>query len=625
MKISFQGDLSKLTRGINILAPELGFEIGEGELEVTAQRAAGDLKVNRSGNKAIISFEKDIHFFRGLGLLIEAVSKGKENFTITETPQFTTNGAMFDCSRNAVMKPETVKTIMRKMAIMGLDTLMLYTEDTYEVPQRPYFGYLRGRYSHEELAELDQYAEKLGIEIVPCIQTLAHLAQALKWNVMAEYRDTEDILLADNEKTYEFIEELIAAASRPFRSKRIHIGMDEAHGLGLGRYLDLYGYQRRFEIMLRHLEKVLAITQKYGLEPMIWSDMFFRLGSKTGDYYDLESQIPEDIIEKIPKGVRFVYWDYYHKDEAFYREWIKRHRSLGSEPIFAGGIWTWAGMCLNYGKTFVNTNSALTACKKEGVKDVFATLWGDDGGENNYYAALLGLQLFAEHGYSRELTEGKLKERFEFCTKGSFEAFLDFKYFDETPGTSPDNLDAYNPSKYLLWQDLFLGLFDANIKGLPLSEHYGKLAEKFHAYKKDANWGFLFNMYERLAIVLAKKAELGLRIRDNYQAGEKKALAKLVEEELPELHKEISLLRSEHRKLWHHTYKPFGWEVLDIRYGGMLSRLDTVIWRLEEYLAGNIAEIPELEEEKLTFNGGEEGTIVQVNRYRRIATPTSEF
>ena len=55
-------------------------------------------------------------------------------------------------------------------------------------------------------------------------------------------------------------------------------------------------------------------------------------------------------------------------------------------------------------------------------------------------------------------------------------------------------------------------------------------------------------------------------------------------------------MRSEHRKLWHQTYKPFGWEVLDIRYGGMLSRLDTVIWRLEEYLAGNIAEIPELEE-----------------------------
>ena len=60
------------------------------------------------------------------------------------------------------------------MAILGLDTLLLYTEDTYEVPQRPYFGYLRGRYSHEELAELDQYAEKLVTEIVPCIKTMPH-------------------------------------------------------------------------------------------------------------------------------------------------------------------------------------------------------------------------------------------------------------------------------------------------------------------------------------------------------------------------------------------------------------------------------------------------------------------
>ena len=114
-------------------------------------------------------------------------------------PQFNTNGAMFDCSRNAVMKPETVKTIMRKWPSWAL-TPSCSTLKTHTVPQRPYFGYLRGRYSHEELAELDQYAEKLGMN--PLHQTLAHLAQALEWNVMAEYRDTEDILLADNEKTY---------------------------------------------------------------------------------------------------------------------------------------------------------------------------------------------------------------------------------------------------------------------------------------------------------------------------------------------------------------------------------------------------------------------------------------
>ena len=53
--------------------------------------------------------------------------------------------------------------------------LMLYTEDTYEVDNQPYFGYLRGRYSQKELREIDDYAFKHGMELIPAIQTLAHL------------------------------------------------------------------------------------------------------------------------------------------------------------------------------------------------------------------------------------------------------------------------------------------------------------------------------------------------------------------------------------------------------------------------------------------------------------------
>jgi hypothetical protein len=40
---------------------------------------------------------------------------------------------MLDCSRNAVMKVNAVKELIRKCALMGLNSLQLYTEDTYEV------------------------------------------------------------------------------------------------------------------------------------------------------------------------------------------------------------------------------------------------------------------------------------------------------------------------------------------------------------------------------------------------------------------------------------------------------------------------------------------------------------
>jgi N-acetyl-beta-hexosaminidase len=220
------------------------------------------------------------------------------------------------------------------MAVMGLNMMMLYMEDTYEVPGRPYFGYMRGRYSYDELKECDDYANMFGIEIIPCIQTLAHLEQVLKWNYANNMKDTSDILLAECDETYHFIEEMIKAASAPFRSKRIHLGMDEAHNLGLGRYLDKHGYKRRFDIMGSHLNKVKEITDKYGLKPMIWSDMYFRAASENGDYYDEKAEITQELADTVPKGVQLVYWDYYHDDEQFYRNFIKLHEKFGSKPIF---------------------------------------------------------------------------------------------------------------------------------------------------------------------------------------------------------------------------------------------------------------------------------------------------
>ena len=79
---------------------------------------------------------------------------------------------------------------------MGYDTLMLYTEDTYEIDNQPLFGYMRGRYSQKELKELDVYANQYGIELIPCIQTLAHLNTLFRWPEYEKIQDINDILLA---------------------------------------------------------------------------------------------------------------------------------------------------------------------------------------------------------------------------------------------------------------------------------------------------------------------------------------------------------------------------------------------------------------------------------------------
>ena len=216
---------------------------------------------------------------------------------------------------------------------MGLNTAMLYTEDTYESSGRAVLrlsaqdGTLR-----RSCGNWTPMPRCSALRCSHAFRPLAHLEQILQWPAYDEYKDTDAVLIADEDKTYELLEKMIAAASAPFKSKRIHIGMDEAHGIGSGRYKKRHGVKSPFDILNGHLGRVSGICSRLGLKPMIWSDMYFRLGSKSHDYYDLDAVVPPEVIASIPKDARLVYWDYYHLDKAFYADFIDRHRALGSEP-----------------------------------------------------------------------------------------------------------------------------------------------------------------------------------------------------------------------------------------------------------------------------------------------------
>ena len=136
-------------------------------------------------------------------------------------------------------------------------------------------------------------------------------------------------------------------------------------------------------------------------------------------------------------------------------------------------------------------------------------------------------------------------------------------------------------------------------------------------------WRELFEVPVRLSAVLRMKCDIGLRIKAHYDRGEKDRLEAVAREELPKLHREIDRLRKAHRKQWFSTYKPFGWEVLDIRYGGLLARVETAMERLLDYCSGRISRIEELEEERLGFDGfrpGRDPGVGKASLYSRIAS-----
>lgn len=598
MKIHLSGELTGLKIGIDLLKKEWGIELTEEgtPVKVIYRPDSSELKIKYDGEKGEVIYSTVNNFFREMNLWLVNYQL-KKPFELNETIYFDKTGTMIDASRNAVLNSEGAKEFLRQMARLGMNLAMLYTEDTYEVEEYPYFGYLRGKYTKAELIELDDYATNLGIEMIPCIQTLGHLYQVLQYGTHSQIQDTSDVLLVGEPKTYEFLRKIIKAASEPFRSNRIHIGMDEAFGVGTGRYKQLHGEKDTFSIMNEHVQKVVELTDELGLESMMWSDMYFRAGSKTGDYYDTNSQVPSEISDAIP-NVDMVFWDYYHEDKEAYKEYLKRHLDMKQKVIFAGGVWTWNGISPNYGKSFETTKAALAAAKETGIKEVFATMWGDDGGETPIISALPGLQVFADLSYGDQLRPDNLNNVSLFNTGLTFDEFTVLNELDETPGVMTDNLHTSAGSKVLLWQDPLLGRFDKNIDGLPLNNHYKAVAEKLSPLTSKGQFSVMFDFYYQLADVLSTRAEFGVRLKKAYDDTNKEELSIMLET-AKLLKSKQEALRKAHCKVWMLYNKPFGWEVLDIRYGGIVARMTTVVDRLSDYLEGRLDHLEELEEDKL--------------------------
>ncbi|HEY4553220.1 MAG TPA: beta-N-acetylhexosaminidase, partial [Bacillaceae bacterium] len=542
-----------------------------------------------------------------------------------EKPVYNSLGVMFDCSRNAVPKVETFQKLIQHMALMGYTTVQMYTEDTYEIKEYPYFGYLRGRYTGEQLKSMDQYAQMFGVELVPCIQTLAHLGTALKWSAFSDVLDCQDILLIDEEKTYQLIDAMFRTMSENIVSRNINIGMDEAHMMGLGKYLDKHGYQDRSKLMLKHFGKVMEIARKYGYKPMMWSDMFFRLAS-AGEYYDVDSPIRQDVIDMIPEDISLVYWDYYSVMPEKYDGMLKKHKQLCDKVIFAGGAWKWMGFAPNNQFSCHVGKMAHNSCVQNGIDEVLITAWGDNGAEASIYSILPTLQLWAELCYRNHAEIEHLEERFATCVRGQFSDFMNLDMTMLVPDNKSLDKHSINPPKYLLYQDILCGLFDRHVTPKEYETHYQNCSTYFEECQgRNPQWKTLFQTQYALSRLLALKSEAGINIRGAYQNNNRDILLHYCYTVLPEMKKRAEEFIEDYRAQWMEENKVFGLDVFELRMGGMVQRIQTAINRIDDYLSGRVDELEELKQEILYFDGRtEDGATkaMSANLWHTIATPS---
>ncbi len=554
-----------------------------------------DVYISFDGKNAKICGKIKSNTARALTLFIKNIKEGRKTFEISEKKHFDSLGYSLDVSRNAVMKVEKIKEFIDVLASLGFDSMMLYMEDTFELPGYKYFGYRRGRYSIKELKEIDDYGFMMGVEIVPSIQTLGHLEQYLRWREADNIKENSKVLLCGEEKTYKFIEDTLSTISSALRSRRINIGCDEASGVGCGNYLINNPYRERFEIITEHLKKVYGICKKYDYKPMICGDLY--LAHFGESYYDFNTKINEDIVREIPDA-DILYWDYYHNDKKDYEHFLKLHKGLKKNIIFYGGIWTWCGILPNPYHTYRTMEPALSVMLENNIKEVWAATYGDDGTETNMFFAIPSLSIFSEKCFKgKDCTLDDIEDMSKFVTKVSMDNFYALSEFHFPFIEKLEKKEYIWPNymgKKLFYTDVlynFANTYDFS----EIKEHNLKGYEVIKNAGIGTKWEMYFD-YARLAFeIILDKTRIITMIRDAYGKGDLNKLSIIVSKDIPDVLGKYESMHTLAEKMWIDTNKVFGWEELDSRYGAIKARLKYAIRTIENYIKGNISKIEELE------------------------------
>ena len=567
-------------------------------------------KISLSDNVATIGADSPSAVCRAFFEFAKAVSDGKIEFQIEKFQHFKWCGVMLDVSREGALKTEQIKKYIDMTACLGMNMIMLYTEDMYEMENYPFFGYKRGRYTVKELKDIDDYAYSLGIELIPCIQTLGHLENYLCWAEASPVKDTRWSILPGAEESLRFVEDMLKTCKRIFRSNNIHIGMDEAVWTGTGAYFKKHKGEAidQHALLFDHLQKVCKLCKNYDYNPIIWSDLFFA-DSKTGASYTKNSDLPESFKAYVPDNVRFMYWEYHGKEKDLYKSVLESHKKSGNPFAFAGAGWCYESFTPNTVYSFKTNIPGLDASIETGCEMILNTLWGNGCYETSYFTCFPTNALYSEYMWSgSDATREAAWETNEFLTKVPKKVYddMDCLHF----GLDGDRRLA----RKLLRTDVFetgraqdTGYLQANIpevfeNGEPMKTYFDA-ADRLEEYiDKNGDWMEYFSVAAAALRTAGYKAYIHTNLYSAYQTGNRAELLKITEDILPKCRESYKTLYTLFHKWWKRECRAFGWDWHCQRVGYQIAEIDYAKDTLKGYLNGELSSIDELEEKPLNQN-----------------------
>lgn len=329
-------------------------------------------------------------------------------FRIEQAPRFAERGYLLDISRCRVPRMDFLFDLVDRLAALRFNQLQLYTEHTFAYRGHETVWRDSSPMTPAEIRDLDAHCRDRHVELVPNQNCFGHMERWLRhpgYRHLAECPDgfehpvtgpkPHGTTLFPSEESARFVEGLLDELLPHFRSRKANIGGDEPWELGQGRSRDRVARTGKDEVYREFLERLFAIVESRGHEPIFWADIVL--------------EHPENVAKLNPRAIPAI-WGY--EANHPFEEQCRAVSEAGFRDRFqvVPGTGTWnsfSGRSLN---AAANIREAAVQGARHGARGLVLTCWGDGGHHQPTPTSFPPLVLAARHAWGTTVPEIGLAE-----------------------------------------------------------------------------------------------------------------------------------------------------------------------------------------------------------------------
>lgn len=358
--------------------------------EKQAMFGRDEYTIKIDANGIVIAASCDEGYFRALTSLrqLMRMTPGKVRFAdVHDKPVFEQRGYMYDISRSRKPKPEYIKEVIDLIAGLKYNEFQIYMEDfCFKYSAYPQFSEGYECLTPEDIKDIEKYCEERFIELVPNQNGFGHMTSWLAQDELKHLAVTDDTINPLDPESIEVIDKIYGSLLPLFKSKRVHIGMDEAMGLGKNQTEQACLEKGKATVFMDWLDKLNDLCEnKYGKSVMFWGDMIIN---------------NPEVFDRIPENAVPVEWDY----EQISAQYIDRRcaalKACGRKYYVAPSTMTFESIIGRFDTAEFNLRTMAELGVENGASGYLVTEWGNPMNPHNLVWSFVPIALGAQYSWN---------------------------------------------------------------------------------------------------------------------------------------------------------------------------------------------------------------------------------